>query len=108
MTADREAFEKWAIGAGLSVLAVTTGEYFSGATQTARHVWQAAQAAMPVDPDAALYRHLQRGLAGIRDGNGLRFDMRFPKPVGNIMQGSVAQHLKNAIEAEISRIGGKS
>ena len=52
MTADREAFEKWAIGAGLSVLAVTTGEYFSGATQTAWHVWQAAQAAMPVAPAA--------------------------------------------------------
>ena len=52
MSAQREAFEAWAKGVGLSVSAVTTGEYFSGATQTAWHVWQAAQAAMPVNPDA--------------------------------------------------------
>ena len=53
--------------------------------------------------DAARYRWLQRRTAGLRDNEGRQY-FSFPsmfglRPVGNIMQGSVGQHLDAAIDA---------
>ena len=54
--------------------------------------------------DAARYRYLRRWTSGQRHSRGrTQFVMPDPCPIGNIMQGSVAQHLDAAIDAEIQR-----
>ena len=53
--------------------------------------------------DAARYRWLRSQVRGKRDGRGRsEFDMPDPHPLGNIMQGSVAQHFDSSIDAEIA------
>ena len=64
----------------------------------------AVQAA--IEADAARYRWLREGTSGESRSRGrAEFDMPCPSPIGNIMQGSVAQHLDKAIDAEITRTG---
>ena len=54
--------------------------------------------------DAARYRYLRRWTSGQRHSRGrTQFVMPDPCPIGTIMQGSVAQHLDAAIDAEIQR-----
>jgi len=49
------------------------------------------------------YKWLRNGTSGTRDArNRQSFDMPDPHPLGNIMQGSVAQHLDAAIDAAIA------
>lgn len=63
---------------------------------------QEAQAAL--EADAERYRWLRHGTAGVRDSRGrMEFDLPDPHPLGNIMQGSVAQHLDAAIDAARSK-----
>lgn len=58
--------------------------------------------------DAARYRWLRRHTRGTRDTRGRQeFELPDPHPIGNIMQGSVAQHLDAAIDAaRYSKKGG--
>ena len=106
MSAQREAFEKWA-DKWSNVEAKAVGDYEDDQMHALWSAWQAAQAAMQADPDAARYRWLRRGTRGVRVSSRVlaKFDMPCAPPVGDIMQGSIAQHLDAAIDAEISRTG---
>jgi hypothetical protein len=55
--------------------------------------------------DARRYRWLRNRTRGVRDSRGrMEFDMPDPHPLGNIMQGSVAQHLDAAIDAALDQM----
>lgn len=53
--------------------------------------------------DAARYRWIRSNARGKVDGRGRQeFDLPDPHPLGNIMRGSVAQHLDAAIDSAIA------
>lgn len=58
---------------------------------------EADNARLRVDGDR--YHHIRKHTIGERVNMGQWFSFPFIKPVGNIMQGSVAQHLDDAIDA---------
>ena len=52
--------------------------------------------------DAARYDYMRANVRGKVDGRGRQeFDLPDPHPLGNIMQGSVAQHLDAAIDSAL-------
>lgn len=54
------------------------------------------------EKDAERYRCLQLRMRGERFASGRQyFDVDFPDPLTNIMQGSVAEHFNDAIDATI-------
>lgn len=61
MTTQREAFEAWARGENLSLVPhmCTPKKYLSYCTEKAWQSYQAAQAAMPVDPDAVRFQYMR-------------------------------------------------
>jgi hypothetical protein len=59
------------------------------------------------EADVRRYQYIQRWTRGERNHNGRKqqFNFDFPPPLGNVMQGSVAQHLDAAIDAAIAAHG---
>jgi hypothetical protein len=70
--------------------------------QAGEQLLSAEEYAATLYADAARYRWLRNRTCGVRDGGLQRLALPSPRPLGNIMQGAVCQHLDNAIDAALA------
>lgn len=115
----KEAFEQFAKDIGLNVKLRNDPQspdtYFVYETETRFKVWQACEQhyagriaelkakLAEAEKDAERYQKLKGRVKGAQDFEGGQQYFKFPhfEPIGNIMKGSVAQHLDRAIDRAI-------
>lgn len=63
---------------------------------------QRAEEMLQLAMDAMRYRHFRSTVSGHLGSDGLQFfGVKVPKPIKNVMQGSVAEHFDNAMDFDI-------